>query len=43
MIPPNQNKVDDLIQLDSGYIPDVGIGDYRLTIKGLVDNPENLR
>ena len=39
MIPPNQNKVDDLIQLDLGYVPDVDIADYRLTIKGLVDNP----
>ena len=43
MIPPNKNKVDDLIQLDLGYVPDVDIEDYRLTIKGLVDNPENLR
>ena len=39
MIPPNQNKVEDLIQLDLGYIPDVGIEDYRLAVKGLVDNP----
>ena len=39
MIPPNQNKVEDLIQLDLGYVPDVDIADYRLTIKGLVDNP----
>ncbi len=39
MIPPNQKKVDELIQLDLGYIPDIGIDDYRLTINGLVDNP----
>ncbi|MHB1661314.1 MAG: molybdopterin-dependent oxidoreductase [bacterium] len=39
MIPPNQNKVNDLIQLDLGYIPDVDIKDYRLAVKGLVDNP----
>ena len=36
MIPPNQNKVDDLIQLDLGYIPDINIEDYRLTINGFV-------
>jgi DMSO/TMAO reductase YedYZ molybdopterin-dependent catalytic subunit len=39
MIPPNQKKVDELIQLDLGYIPDVSVDDYRLTINGLVDNP----
>ena len=39
MIPPNQKKVEDIIQLDLGYIPDVGIDDYRLTINGTVKNP----
>jgi DMSO/TMAO reductase YedYZ molybdopterin-dependent catalytic subunit len=39
MIPPNQKKVDELIQLDLGYIPDVSISDYRLTINGMVMNP----
>ena len=39
MIPPNQKKVEDLIQLDLGYIPEVNIDDYRLTIKGSVENP----
>jgi hypothetical protein len=32
MIPPNQKKVEDLIQLDLGYIPDVNIADYRSII-----------
>ena len=39
MIPPNQKKVDDIIQLDLGYIPDVSTDDYRLTINGSVENP----
>ena len=39
MIPPNQKKVEDLLRLDLGYIPDVSIADYRLTVQGMVENP----
>ena len=39
MIPPNQKKAEDLLRLDLGYIPDVSIADYRLTVQGLVENP----
>lgn len=39
MIPPNQKKVSELIQLDLGQIPELNIEDYRLSISGDVLNP----
>ncbi|MHB1679151.1 MAG: molybdopterin-dependent oxidoreductase [bacterium] len=39
MIPPHQRKVDELIQLDLGYVPEININDYRLTINGDIENP----
>ena len=39
MIPPNQKKAEDLLRLDLGYIPDVSIADYKLTVQGLIENP----
>lgn len=38
MIPPNQKQVNDLIRLDLGYIPEMDIKDYRLTVNGDVEN-----
>ncbi len=39
MIPPHQKKVDELIRLDLGYIPEINVNDYRLSISGDIENP----